>query len=272
MSRVEQVRPFYAEVGINVETYDVRQQSIVAGTSGEGDVEFYAALAGETGGPVLELGSGTGRVAWALAEEGFEVVGLEKSDAMLMAAEAKRWKEKRDAADLARFEKGDMAGFDLDERFPLVLVPYRSFQALLEPGRQRSCLACCRAHMEDDALLVIHVFDPRHDLLVPDQDVELQLPTVRDPISGNIVETAIIEVEQDPVRQTFRQVWRFTEFDGQGVPLRQEHEELRMRWASRQEMRWLFELEGLEVVDEYSDFEGSPPTYGAEQVWVLRKA
>ena len=34
-------------------------------------------------------------------------------------------------------------------------------------------------------------------------------------------------------------------------------------------MRLLFELTGLEVVAEYGDFDGGPPAYGAEQVWVL---
>jgi len=34
-------------------------------------------------------------------------------------------------------------------------------------------------------------------------------------------------------------------------------------------MRLLFELAGLEVVAEYGDFQGGPPAYGREQVWVL---
>jgi len=36
-------------------------------------------------------------------------------------------------------------------------------------------------------------------------------------------------------------------------------------------MRLLFELEGFEVDAEYSDFEGSDPVYGAEQIWIVRK-
>jgi hypothetical protein len=33
-------------------------------------------------------------------------------------------------------------------------------------------------------------------------------------------------------------------------------------------MRCLLELTGFKVLSEYADFKGSPPRYGAEQVWV----
>jgi hypothetical protein len=36
-------------------------------------------------------------------------------------------------------------------------------------------------------------------------------------------------------------------------------------------MRYLLEVSGFEVVAEYSDFQGSPPKYAAEQVWVARR-
>jgi len=47
---------------------------------------------------------------------------------------------------------------------------------------------------------------------------------------------------------------------------------LRLRWTYRYEMRYLFELAGFTVVAEHSDFKGSPPRYGAEQVWVVEAA
>lgn len=47
------------------------------------DVPFYVELAKESGGPVLELGCGTGRVTLPIAESGTEVVGLDLSPDML---------------------------------------------------------------------------------------------------------------------------------------------------------------------------------------------
>ena len=76
----------------------------------------------------------------------------------------------------------------------------------------------------------------------------------------------------DPVAQVLREEWVFRETDAAGTVLSEEREELRMRWSFRWEMRHLFALTGFEVEAEYSDFRGSPPAYGGEQVWVLRKA
>jgi hypothetical protein len=44
-----------------------------------------------------------------------------------------------------------------------------------------------------------------------------------------------------------------------------------MRWTFRYEMRHLLRLCGFRVLEEYSDFRKSPPSYGKEQVWVAVK-
>ena len=60
------------------------------------DVPFYLAMAKETGGPVCELACGTGRVLLPLARAGFEVTGIDVSQAMLDKLQAKLDKEPRD--------------------------------------------------------------------------------------------------------------------------------------------------------------------------------
>ena len=50
------------------------------------DVEFYVAEATRSGGPVLELGVGTGRIAVPIALAGIRVVGVDSSDGMLEVA------------------------------------------------------------------------------------------------------------------------------------------------------------------------------------------
>ena len=44
-----------------------------------------------------------------------------------------------------------------------------------------------------------------------------------------------------------------------------------VRWACRQEMAYLFELSGFEVVEQYSDFDRAPPVYWKRQIWVVRR-
>jgi hypothetical protein len=66
--------------------------------------------------------------------------------------------------------------------------------------------------------------------------------------------------------------WTAREVSPSGEVLRDETERLTLRWSTRSEMRLLFELVGLEVIAEYGDFDGGPPAYGREQVWVLGHA
>src|SRR3954452_15685819 len=86
------------------------------------DVPFYLAEAERSGGPVLELGVGTGRIAVPIAAAGIEVIGVDLSAGMLEVA--------RERAELAGVQidlrQGDMRDPPVQGQFPLVLCPFRS--------------------------------------------------------------------------------------------------------------------------------------------------
>ena len=258
---------FYQSDGLNVETYD--QQTAVEAAI-DSDVQFYTEHARQIGDPVLELATGTGRVALALAEAGLTIVGLDSSEPMLRRAEARRAALPAPARDKAQFVRGDMADFRLDQQFALVLVAYRSFQALTSPADQRRCLSCIHRHLRTDGHLIINLFDPRLEWCVPDAAPRLQAGSFRHPVSGNLVKVETLRHTNDPMRQVLTEVWGFSELDEAGKVLRNEEEVLTLRWTHRQEMRYLFELTGFEVEAEYSDFHRSPPAYGREQIWLAR--
>lgn len=71
--------------------------------------------------------------------------------------------------------------------------------------------------------------------------------------------------------QTLRETMRIQEFDSDGREIAAEETSWVLRWSYRQEMRYLFELTGFELEALYSDFATSPPVYGREQVWVVRR-
>ena len=79
------VRPYYADQSLSTAFYDV---VTAADRHLAGDLEVYAGLA-PAGGGVLELGAGAGRVAFALAEQGFRVTGVDLSGPMLARARAR---------------------------------------------------------------------------------------------------------------------------------------------------------------------------------------
>jgi SAM-dependent methyltransferase len=260
---------FYQSSGLNAETYDAR--TVVEAAPVEGDVEFFLRRARETDGPILELGCGTGRIAWELARAGFQTIGQDAAPAMLELAEAKREDMPEEDRKRLRFALGDMADFQIEEMFGLIFSSYRTFQVLTTPEDQRRCLQCVHRHLRPGGRFIANLFDPRLDWCVPGAPLMPQVSTVPHPVTGHGVRAEVIEHVNDPLRQVLTETWRFTELDDSGKVLRQEDEVLTLRWTYRWEMRYLFQLSGFEVEAEYSDFHESPPAYGKEQVWVVRR-
>ena len=103
------------------------------------DTTFYIEEIKRVGRSVLELVCGTGRVTIALARHGFDVTGIDNSPDMLRQLR----KNREQAGNLRgplRLVQGDMRDFSLERKFDAVIIPARTFQLLLSPQEQRSCL------------------------------------------------------------------------------------------------------------------------------------
>lgn len=266
-ARWDQATPYYSRTGLHIEVYDQMEWP-----ANGPDVPFLVELAEESGGPVLELASGTGRVAWAIAEAGVEVVGLDLHPGMIEAAEAKRQDYPDAAGARARFVQGDMTDFRLGRTFRFAYITFRSFQALLTPEAQRACLRCVWQHLEPGGRLMLNLFDPRLKRCDADAADPIEEATIRNPVTGLDVHQRSIERINDPLSQTLKILWEIKEKDAEGRVVREAIERLDLRWTYRNEMRYLLELCGFDVEAEYSDFQKSPPAYGSEQVWVAKRA
>jgi SAM-dependent methyltransferase len=118
-------------------------------------VAFYAALAQETGGPVLELACGTGRVSIPIARLGLAVTGVDIVPGMLAQARSKS------ASLPVRWVEGDARAFDLDERFRLIFLTGNAFQAFLTRADQEALLDRVHAHLHDEGLFTFETRNPR---------------------------------------------------------------------------------------------------------------
>ena len=165
-----------------------------------------------------------------------------------------------------------MRTLDLGRDFALIVAPGRVFQFMLTSAAQRKALAALRTHLRPNGRLVLDLFDPRLDLVIPSAEVTTQRRELIHPTTGNRVTWEVTGRRPDPARQLIVDDWTFSEIDTSGEVLRTATEQLTLRWSLRSEMRFLFELVGFEVVADYGDFSGGPPAYGREQVWVLGHA
>ena len=146
---------------------DALWHDLECGDYGE-DLPLWRALAAETGGPVLDVGAGTGRVTLDLAADGVSVVALDAEGSLLeaLAHRAAGLPVETVVADAREFDLGD-------RRFSLVLVPMQTLQ-LFEGRRGRAAfLRCALDHLEPGGLLAAAVadamecFDEEHSMPPP---------------------------------------------------------------------------------------------------------
>lgn len=133
------------------------------------DVEFFVDMARQAGGPVLEVGCGTGRVLIPTARAGIEIVGIDASEAMLSVCREKLGEEVPEVRDRVSLHQGDMRDFNLEREFPLVTLPFRPFQHLLTVADQVACLTTIHRHLPEGGRLVLDLFYPMLERLVGQQ-------------------------------------------------------------------------------------------------------
>jgi SAM-dependent methyltransferase len=125
------------------------------------DIGFYVDHALASGGPVVELAVGTGRIAVPIAQAGLDVIGVDSSPAMLgvarMAAEA------AGVADRLDLRLGDLREPPVPERVPLVICPFRSLLHMETEGEKLRALRAARALLDEGGRFVFDVFSPSRE-------------------------------------------------------------------------------------------------------------
>jgi SAM-dependent methyltransferase len=224
--------------------------------TGRKDIGFYVSAAKEFAEPVLELGCGSGRVTLAIAQAGFRITGLDLSPKMLAQAEEKIAKLPDEVRSRVRLVQGNMANFDLHERFRLVIIPFRPFQHLLQVQHQLDCLAQARKHLEPNGRLILDFFqtDARrmHDaeFLEERQTAEYFMPDGR---KVRLTERVTAFHRADQVNDV-EMIYRVSHADGREERLLMAFP---FRYFFRYEVEHLLARCGFQVDETFGDFDRS---------------
>lgn len=189
---------------------------------------------------MLELAVGSGRIALPLAARGLDVHGLDNSTAML-----DRLREK-DPSGTVTTHLGDMSGFALDRRFPLVFVVFNSLFALPDQEAQVRCFGTVAEHLTEDGRFVVEAFVPDHGRFDRGQ-------TVR----ARVIDADRVVLEAG-VHEPVAQVVSSQRIDIAGG--RVELLPVRIRYAWPAELDLMARLAGLELVDRWSGWDRAPFT------------
>jgi SAM-dependent methyltransferase len=238
------------------------------------DVSLFVDLAKEAGGPVLELGCGTGRILIPTARAGVPITGLDLSPQMLAVCRRKLACEPADVQARATLVEADMRHFDLGTTFRLVTIPFRPFQLLLEVRDQLACLAGIKRHLGDGGRVVIDVFNPSLPALtgeVPGAE-ESAGPDFVTPDGRRVVHTHRI-ASRDVHRQILHVELIYTITRPDGGHERAVHE-LQMRYFFRYEIEHLLVRAGFVIEAVYADYEKNPygSKYPGELIFVASRA
>jgi ubiquinone/menaquinone biosynthesis C-methylase UbiE len=240
--------------GVTADYYDAAYAVLRAPAR---DVEFYAELARDCGGPVLELACGTGRVLLEIAKQGIACTGVDLSPRML-----ERLREKGAPPSL-RLVQARMQDFDLgQDRFNLIFAAFRGFQHLYTVEDQLACLARVRRHLSPQGAFAFDVFNPRLERMGGGQDPETE--GVRFERNGEEV-VRYEQVERDAGRQLLRVRMRYQR-RRDGVDLGSQQVEIQMRWFYRYEIEHLLARAGFGTVEIYGDFARSPFGTGSPEI------
>lgn len=240
-----------------------------------GEIDFYreaAARARQAGGPILELGCGTGRVAIRIARDGGFVVGLDLSPHMLEVA-----RRKSISMDNVRWVEGNMRSFELGESFALVLIPGHAFQHLNTVDDQLGCLTCALRHLTPDGHLVVHV--DHQDMtwlagLLTQKTVEFE-PRGHFTRSANGRDIRAYRAwSYEPSTQTALSQARWEEVDAEGAVVETwQTPRVPLHCVFRFEMEHLLARAGFEVEALYGDFYRHPLADNSTgMIWVARSA
>lgn len=232
------------------------------------DLEFYRNLAARTGGPILDLACGTGRVALALARAGYEVVGLDLSLAMLERARQKA--EQAGLSQRVHWLCADMRRFALGRQFPLVIIPLNSFMHLTAPPDHRLALRTIARHVQPRGLLVIPLWNPDPFLLAESDGRLVHDHTRPGPEPG--WRTSRFHCQQvDLTSQILDVVYFYDEVGPQGE-VRRTVAPFQMYIFFRREMTLLLEEAGFLVEEVYGSYELEEHTASSsEMIFVARR-
>jgi SAM-dependent methyltransferase len=216
-----------------------------------GDLDLWGALAGEAGGPVLELMAGSGRIAVPLAAEGYDVTAVDVDAAMLARAGRRAASAGPEVAARLELVLDDVVGLELAgerggrRRFALAFIALNSILLLSSREAQRAAWRALADHLAPGGVAAVDAWLPdAHDLARYDGRLHLEYHRA-DPETGRWV-TKTAAAQHDSATQTVALTTIYEEGDP-GQPAGRWVRRDVVRLVTAEELRAMAEAAGLVV-------------------------
>jgi SAM-dependent methyltransferase len=240
--------------------YEPEIYDAVTPASFAGDVEWYRRKAREYGGPVLELGAGTGRITLPLAQDGITVHALDADAGMLEALGGKLSRQPGEVRERVTIVEADMRSFDLPQRFALVIAPFRAFLHNVSDQDQIACLARVRAHLRPGGAFALNVFHPSLEYMSANAGPLTSVWRARGvfdrPDGGCIVRSEA--TRYDTVHQRLHSLHRYEEYAADGTLTRTSLHRLELAYLYPSDIERLLHEAGFASIRIAGGFDDRP--------------
>ena len=223
-----------------VRFYDIVYKSI----SGYDDMDFYMNEIRKAKGPVLEVGTGTGRIFCKALEDGADIYGIDISKLM-----QNYLKKKIQRKDYFRLKLVDVRKFKFGKKFNLIIAPFRMFSHLISVEDQLQALRNIRGNLRPGGRFIFNVFLPNLELINKGLDKTLGFDGEHEPgMKLQRYESAKPDYINQIQHVKFTDIWEET--DG----IHEDSYEFPMRYFFRYELEHLITSANLKL-KMYGDFQ-----------------
>lgn len=232
------------------------------------DVAFYVDLARASGGPVLELGGGTGRVALEIARAGVQTVCVDRMPEMLARGKERLKRFPTNVQNNITFKQGDLQRLRLKKRYPLVISAFNVFMHLYEREELERAFATVHAHLAPRGRFVFDVLMPVPASLARDPSRFYKSRPIKSPSDGK--RYAYSEAfHYDGVRQVQMVTMAYEEV---GNSKNHFITPLAHRQFYPEELKALLHYNGFQIDAIYGAFDKSPLTDESESQIIVARA
>ena len=236
-----------------------------------GDLNLYLVLAKRTGGPILELAAGTGRIAVPLTVAGHDVTAVDLDAAMLERALARAQAHHPPAAGRLELIEADLLDLDLPDAgsYQLAIIALNSLFLLATRDAQRRALRTMADHLAPGGIAVVDVWLPEPDDLARFDGRMIFEYERREPETGHAV-TKVDSARFDPTTAVVDLTCIYEEGPAGGSPIRWiRHDALRLVGAD--ELRGMAEDAGLVVDEVGGTYDLDPIGPGSERAVLIAR-
>jgi len=235
------------------------------------DIPFYLEYASRINGNILELACGSGRITIPLAKAGYEIWGMDISNAMIELFRKKIKDLPEDVAQRIHLVHENMTNFRINKKYQLIIIPFRSYQALIEDNQQNMCLKNVYNHLSEDGIFIITFFKPIDDIENNwVKNVEIFDWESNDPTTGNKVRRYHFRKHIEPHKQIiYADLIYYIEQDY--CSKQRVVDEFYLKYHYENQIRALLLSNKFKIIEEMGYYDGRPINKGSEFIFVCKK-